>query len=90
MVKDSLPDWELVLSAASRLQRLIPDAVLVGGTASAVYAGHRFSRDADPMPYDLEENNLSEYKNLEPKWHRWETVKSACIDLSITIFDGIV
>jgi hypothetical protein len=26
----SLPDWEQVLSAAARLQQLLPDAVLVG------------------------------------------------------------
>lgn len=25
-----MPDWELVLSAAARLQRILPDAVLVG------------------------------------------------------------
>jgi hypothetical protein len=224
MPKDTLPDWELVLSAAARLQGMIPRAVLVGGTASALYAKHRFSRDADhvvtdlrdrfdavladlesvagwktarikrpvqilgsldgietgvrqlirqtaletvqidhqgktitipskaemlrikavlilkrnatrdyldfvaladsmreteivkamtsfdslypqpngesalqqlqiqlanPMPYDLEENHLPEYKHLDLKWHRWETVKSACIDVSILLFDGI-
>ena len=27
------PDWEEVLSAAARRQRLLPEAVLVGGTA---------------------------------------------------------
>jgi hypothetical protein len=43
----SLPDWEQVLSAAARLQQLLPEAVLVGGTASAIHARHRFSRDAD-------------------------------------------
>jgi hypothetical protein len=43
----SLPDWEQVLSAAARLQQVLPDAVLVGGTASAIHAQHRFSRDAD-------------------------------------------
>jgi hypothetical protein len=32
----SLPDWEQVLSAAARLQQLLPEAVLVGGTASAI------------------------------------------------------
>ena len=42
-----LPDWELVLSSAARLQRIFPDAVLVGGTAAAIHAEHRFSRDAD-------------------------------------------
>jgi hypothetical protein len=48
-----LPDWELVLSSAARLQRILPDAVLVGGTASAIYAQHRFSRDADHVLTDL-------------------------------------
>ncbi len=49
----TLPDWELVLSAAARLQRILPEAVLVGGTASAIHAGHRFSRDADHVLTDL-------------------------------------
>lgn len=48
-----LPDWELVLSSAARLQRIPPDAVLVGGTASAMYAEHRFSHDADHVLTDL-------------------------------------
>lgn len=42
-----LPDWEQVLSAAAHLQAILPGAVLVGDTASALHAGHRFSRDAD-------------------------------------------
>jgi len=46
MRKNTLPDWEQVLSSAARLQRILPQAVLVGGTASAIYAQHRFSRDA--------------------------------------------
>ena len=29
-----LPDWEQVLSAAARLQRILPEAILVSGTAS--------------------------------------------------------
>jgi len=48
-----LPDWELVLSSAARLQQILPDAVLVGGTASAIHAEHRFSRDADHVLTDL-------------------------------------
>jgi len=48
-----LPDWELVLSSAARLQLILPDAVLVGGTASAIHARHRFSRDADHVLTDL-------------------------------------
>lgn len=219
-----LPDWELVLSAAARLQRILPDAVLVGGTASAIHAEHRFSRDADhvltdlrhrfddvlaqlesvaglktarvqrpvqilgsldgietgvrqlirdepletavvdslgaritvptegeilrikgvlilkrnatrdyldfvaladhmgvesvalallsfdrlyqqdngesplqqlqvqlanALPYDLEETELGEYKNLDPRWHDWQAVKAACSHLAIVIFDRV-
>lgn len=49
----TLPDWERVLSSAARLQRILPEAVLVGGTASAIHAAHRFSRDADHVLTDL-------------------------------------
>ncbi|BAW26686.1 nucleotidyl transferase AbiEii/AbiGii toxin family protein [Pseudomonas putida] len=219
-----LPDWELVLSSSARLQRILPDAVLVGGTASAIHAEHRFSRDADhvltdlrhrfdevlaelesvagwktarvqrpvqilgsldgietgvrqlirdepletavvdyhgaritvptegeilrikgvlilkrnatrdyldfvaladhmgdesvahalqsfdrlyqqdngesplqqlqvqlanALPYDLEETELSEYKNLNPRWHDWQAVKAACSHLSTVIFDRV-
>jgi hypothetical protein len=44
---DQLPDWERLLAAAGRLQTILPDATLVGGTAAAVAAGHRRSMDAD-------------------------------------------
>ncbi len=219
-----LPDWEKVLSAAARLQRIVPDAVLARGTASAVHAGHRFSHDADhvltdlrhrfdevlrelesvagwktarvqrpvqilgsldgietgvrqlvrgeplettvveyrgeritmpteaeilrikgalilrrnatrdyidfialadrmgeervaaalrsfdrlypqesgesplqqlqaqlaePLPYDLAETDLSEYKGLDPRWHEWETVKAVCGRIAVAIFDRV-
>lgn len=42
-----------VLESASRLQRLIPDAVLVGGSAAALYGGHRTSFDHDHVVTDL-------------------------------------
>jgi len=219
-----MPDWERVLSSAARLQQILPEAVLVGGTASAIYAGHRFSRDADhvllhlrhrfdevltqlesvagwktariqrpvqilgsldgietgirqllreeplettevdchgvrvvvptegeilrikgvlilkrnatrdyldfvalaehmgeekvtqalqpldrlypqangesplqqlqvqlasALPYDLEETELNEYKNLSPRWQDWQAVKTACARLSVVIFDGV-
>jgi len=221
---NDLPDWELVLSSAARLQSILPEAVLVGGTASAIYANHRYSRDADhtvddlksrfdeilmqlesvagwktkrvqrpvqilgsldgietgirqliretplettnievkgnkitvptineilrikgvlilkrnatrdyldfvalansmgddniaqalktfddlykqnnqesalqqlqaqlasALPYDLEETNLSEYKNLDQRWHDWSTVEKSCAHLSAVIFDKV-
>ncbi|MDR3481017.1 MAG: nucleotidyl transferase AbiEii/AbiGii toxin family protein [Burkholderiaceae bacterium] len=60
-----LPDWELVLSSAARLQRILPDAVLVGGTASAIHAEHRFSRDADHVLTDLRARFDDVLKELE-------------------------
>lgn len=42
-----------VLESAARLQELVPDAVLVGGSAAALYAGHRDSFDHDHVLVDL-------------------------------------
>jgi hypothetical protein len=47
------PDLLAVLESASRLQQVIPDAVLVGGSAAALYAGHRDSYDHDHVLADL-------------------------------------
>jgi len=225
MPNDTLPEWEQVLASAAHLQRIFPGAVLVGGSASAIYAAHRLSRDADhvltdlrqrfdqvlaelevvagwqtarvrrpvmilgsldgietgvrqlireeplestqieyrgekitvpteaemlrikgvlilkrnatrdyldfvaladhlgsekvvealypfdrlypqpneesalqqlqiqlaqPLPYDLEELNLDEYKNLDPRWHDWQNVREACISYANLIFDQII
>ena len=53
MPNDTLPDWERVLAAAAHLQRIFPDAVLDGGSATAIYAPHRLSTDADHVLADL-------------------------------------
>jgi hypothetical protein len=42
-----------VLESAAHLQELVPDAVLVGGSAAALYAGHRDSFDHDHVLIDL-------------------------------------
>lgn len=44
-----------VLESAARLQQLVPDAVLVGGSAAALHAGHRESFDHDHVLVDLDE-----------------------------------
>ena len=49
----SLPEWEKLLSAAAHLQRILPEAVLVGGTAVAAHVHHRLSYDADHVLNDL-------------------------------------
>lgn len=50
---ESLPDWERLLAAERHVQYLIPDAVLVGGTAVALPAGHQISLDGDHVLRDL-------------------------------------
>ena len=53
MVHHPTPEWNEVLRAAARLQALVPDAVLVGGTAAAHHARHRISFDDDHVVADL-------------------------------------
>lgn len=45
---------------------------------------------ANPLPYDLEELGLAEYKNLDLRWQNWETVKTVCARYAVLIFDRIV
>ncbi|RPJ51986.1 MAG: hypothetical protein EHJ95_04620 [Methanobacteriota archaeon] len=65
MPNSTLPEWEQVLSSAARLQQIFPDAVLVGGTASALYASHRVSTDADHVLIDLRERFDTVLRELE-------------------------
>lgn len=57
---DAVPLWSerhpnliAVLESAAALQRSVPDAVLVGGSVAAMYAGHRLSFDHDHVLTDL-------------------------------------
>jgi hypothetical protein len=47
------PQLVAVLESAAHLQELVPGAVLVGGTAAILYAGHRESDDHDHVLPDL-------------------------------------
>lgn len=83
-----LPDWELVLSSAAHLQRILPEAVLVGGTASALYAEHRFSRDADHILTDLRERFDQVLAELESV-AGWRTARVRRPVLILGSLDGI-
>lgn len=54
-LSEASPELVAVLESAARLQELVPDAVLVGGSAAALYAGHRDSYDHDHVLGDLRE-----------------------------------
>lgn len=64
------PTLDAVLAAAARLQALVPDAVLVGGSAAALHAAHRVSFDDDHVLADLRERFDSVLALLEahPDW----------------------
>jgi Nucleotidyl transferase AbiEii toxin, Type IV TA system len=50
---DRDPQFVALLESAAHLQRLVPGAVLVGGSAAILYADHRESRDHDHVVADL-------------------------------------
>jgi hypothetical protein len=81
-------DWERVLSAAAHLQRILPDAVLAGGTAAAIHAGHRFSSDADHVLTDLRQRFDSVLAELEAV-AGWTTARVARPVQILGSLDGV-
>ena len=85
---ETQPDWERVLSSAARLQRLLPDAVLVGGTAAGIHAGHRSSRDADHVLTNLRSRYDAILGQLESV-AGWKTARVTRPVLILGNLDGI-
>lgn len=83
-----LPEWERLLAAAARLQRLVPGAVLVGGTAAAAHAGHRLSVDADHAVGDLRARFDAVLAQLESV-AGWKTARVRRPVLILGSLDGI-
>lgn len=75
---------EMMIAALKQFDRLYPQQ----NGASALQQLQ--IQLAQPLPYDLDEMNLTEYKHLDPRWHDWEVVKSACLECALLIFDRIV
>lgn len=59
------PSLQQVLERAAQVQELVPGAVLVGGTAAALHAGHRESIDNDHVLADLAERFETILEHLE-------------------------
>ncbi|MBI3959252.1 MAG: nucleotidyl transferase AbiEii/AbiGii toxin family protein [Chloroflexi bacterium] len=88
MPTDTLPEWEQVLSSAARLQRILPETVLVGGTAAVLYAQHRLSIDADHVLADLRQRFDQVLAELESV-AGWKTARVARPVLILGSLDGI-
>ena len=80
--------WEAVLASLCRLQSVLPEAVVVGGTASALYAGHRFSFDHDHVLPDLRERFDAVLTELESV-AGWETARIKRPVLILGSLDGV-
>ena len=82
------PAWRDVLAAAARLQLLVPDAVLVGGTAAALHASHRVSFDDDHALTDLRERFDEVLTHLEEA-EGWMTARVNRPVLILGSLDGV-
>jgi len=83
-----LERWDHVLAAAARLQQLLPDAVLVGGTAASMHAAHRVSFDDDHVLADLRERFDAVLSHLEQA-DGWTTARVNRPVLILGSLDGV-
>jgi hypothetical protein len=63
--RGAVPAWETLLAHAATLQTKVPGAVLVGGTAAALHAKHRYSLDHDHVVKNLADNYDAAMRALE-------------------------
>ena len=49
-------------------------------------AAHLQVQLARPLPYDLDETNLAEYRRLDPMWQDWQRVTQRCAAIASDIF----
>lgn len=88
MSKPPFPEWEQLLAAAAHLQQVLPGTTLVGGTAAAIYAGHRISYDADHVLADLRSRFDEVLAQLESV-AGWQTARIQRPVLILGSLDGI-
>ena len=88
MSESNLPEWEQLLSAAAHLQEILPGATLVGGTAVAIFAQHRLSRDADHVLPDLR-HRFDEILSQLESVAGWRTARVKRPVLILGSLDGI-
>jgi hypothetical protein len=82
------PRWEDVLAASARLQSLLPEAVLVGGTAASLHAQHRVSFDDDHVLEDMTTRFDDVLEHLE-QVDGWVTARVNRPVLILGSLDGI-
>jgi hypothetical protein len=89
MSGETQSEWEELLAAERHLQALVPDSVLVGGTAAAIHAGHRISFDGDHVVGDLRDRFDQVLADLEAA-AGWQTSRLRRPVLILGRLDGIL
>ncbi|NTF17997.1 hypothetical protein G6L37_06240 [Agrobacterium rubi] len=85
---EALKQIDDLLASAVKLNQEIPDAVLVGGTAVAVYAKHRLSTDTDYVLNDLKGKFDEVFGKMESS-EDWELARSKAPVLIMGNFHGV-
>lgn len=88
MPNTPLPEWDALLSSVAHLRKILPEAVLVGGTAAAIYAHHRVSIDHDHTLGDLRARFDEVLAQLESV-AGWKTARIRRPVLILGSLDGI-
>ena len=88
MPNSPLPEWDALLSSVVHLREILPEAVLVGGTAAAIYAHHRVSIDHDHTLGDLRDRFDEVLAQLESV-AGWKTARVRRPVLILGSLDGI-
>lgn len=83
-----IPEWDALLSSVAHLRKILPEAVLVGGTAAALYAHHRVSVDHDHTLGDLRTRFDEVLAQLESV-SGWKTARVRRPVLILGSLDGI-
>lgn len=89
MEGEHCPDWEWLLAAERHLQRLVPGAILVGGTAAAMHTRHRVSMDAAHVLEDLRRRFATVLATLEAA-AGWRTERIQRPVLILGQLDGVL
>ena len=79
--RPEVADWETLLAHAALLQAELPGAVLVGGSAAALHAGHRISFDHDHVIANLGEHYDEAIAALESMvgWHTRRRIRGKLV-----------
>lgn len=80
--------WQHLIEAAANFQGLVPESVLIGGSAAALHLRHRFSFDADHVLMNLQEKYEEVLDFLEGR-DDWKTARILPPKLILGNFQGV-